>query len=618
MYMLILKEQDCETIQSEVQPLPGTETCVLVDSDDEDNSLRKTTKKTYKLCKKKSLEITEPTTAVQASESQEIAWEFAREITKIDAAESSEPASSEVVDMLSSYTRLLNKAKSANLGDISKDSEENSDELRQQLADKEESFENGSSTENSQQTVNIILEASSAQQVTDDGNCETELTVTSHGAADNRSNCSQNSTTAATSEPTIDSDNTGAVVRPIAANSEVISDGAQPEDTRVQQVLLVPTSAEDISDFKTWCCSLCTFKNSDFLRVCEICETPRYKSRRRSTNKNCSTNEFVARKQQKIFEKCSGIDQRNCGRKNRVKRSKGNNKGSVMVSGDNKKCNGGQTEDSTSVLVVANGGEKSTDSSSTEHLLEGKTETQSRHEVPVKPDSLVESTELLVKPEMDIKSVESSELNTSDVDLFSSPQPNVEVLEEIQPSPRDDEAMTSSCEDEIITSSCMSDSGTDLYGTESEFDDITDDDWWMCTSCKNYNYDDAADQCEACGLKKLSDHFDDLVTALEVDDDCWRCEDCGEFNFGDNVIRKCTKCSHGDKKGRKSLMEQYRNLRHLIVDDEEPEEIAGTSDEKAQRQFVKQEAIENLMFRPSSYTDRVYLYDGVRFAEYVD
>ena len=510
---------------------------IKIDSDDEDNSLRKIAKKTYKFSKKKSPKITDQTTVVQASESQELAWETAREMTKTDAQETWEPASSKVIDMLSSYTRLLNKEKAANLEDICKDNKGNS--VIETLPEREDS---SSSVENS-------------------------------------NNCVENSTITTERELELNSDDSRVDVGPIAA----------------QSVLLVPTSAEDISDFKTWCCSLCTFKNNDFLRVCEICETPRYKSRRKSTNKNCSTDEFVARKQRKIFEKCSGNSQRECGHKKGGKSSKRNTECSVAGSNDNR------TEDSACLLVVTNGSGHSTDLSS----VKPEVPVQSA-EILVKPEVPVQSAEILVKPEMSVESVHSCELNTSDVDLFSPARVNEEVLDEI--------IMTSSCEEEIMTSPCMSDTEAEnLFGTESEFDDITDDDWWVCTSCKNYNYDDVADRCQACGLKKPSGHFDDLVTGLEVDDDCWRCENCGEFNFGDDVTRKCTKCCHGDKKGRKSLVEQYRNLRHLIVDDEEPGGTIGTSDDKTQEPITRQETIENFMFRLSSYTDRVFLYDGVRF-----
>ena len=578
----------------------------------------------------------------------------------MDADETSEPASTEVVDMLSSYTRLLNKSKDPNMGDVCKENNgmieplaesekedslslvKNSEELGQEVKDNEAIVKNACPTENSEETVGSILgtSRSTIENVSSEGE---PMPLIPKSALDKRNDCSDIRPIAAKSDLATDNDNSRtkqtkqmALVpsstlekqdctshsRPIAARSELIVEGVKSQEVQAKQVPLVPTSAEDIGDFKTWCCSLCTFNNNAFLRVCEMCETPRYKSRRKSTNKKCSTDEFVARKQREILQTCSGVDQRKSGSKNGSKRSKRGNKGSVTVSRDNEESKCMETGDKMGLLPVANGGEQLIDSSlsvdhsstntSAERRSESKPEILVKPEIQVEPDKPVES-EIPVKPEIEVTSVETCEMNTSDVDLFAPAPLNEVVSDEIMTSPCEDEIMTSSCE-EIMTSPSATDTATEnLFGTESEFDDITDDDWWMCTSCKNYNFDDAVDKCEACGIKKPSDGFEDLVSGLEDDDDCWQCEDCGEFNFGDVVIRKCTKCCQGDKKKRKSLAEQYKALRHLIVDDEGSDGNTGTPDVRTQEHFVKLEVIENLMFRLSSYTDRVYLYDGVRF-----
>lgn len=688
--------------------------CVIVSDTDEDNSLRKTTKKTYKLPgKKKSPVLPRETATVTASESQEIEWEFARKMTKIDDDETSEPASAEVVDMLSSYTRLLKKSVEKN-GKLESGSEVN--KISDIVEPLPTSVEKGALNfiEDSREIGQDIDSGDSSCPVKNNEDEETNLIPVSLNSPFENHGCFNSSVTSSTSilnpsetkksesivdivDPVVqqtqamlspqalDKQNNCSDSTPIAAKSEVIGESFESEVTQTKALPLPPTSAEDINDFKTWRCSLCTFNNNAFLRVCEMCETPRYKSRRRSTNTKCSTDEFVARKQRQILEKCWGGDQRKVG-KNGSKRSRKGKKGSVVVTMDNRVSNCKRAEDGMGLMVVENTSEvsgkfvDSNKTTATEVLSESKPEilvlpeilkpevlvlpeTLVQPEVSVKPEMQVKP-EILIEPEIPVKQVEA-DVNMSDVDLFASESPNEEVSDEIPVKPEmpvklempvkpdipvrpemsvkpempvkriesevntsdvdlfaseslneeiSDEIMTSSCEGEVITSSGEADTAAeDILGIASEFDDLTDDDWWVCTSCKNFNYDDATDNCGACGLKKRSDSLEDLVTGLE--DDCWRCEDCGEFNFGDGVIRKCTKCCNGDKKNRKSIVEQYKQLRHLIVDDEKLDGNIGTPKGMTLEHCVKPEIIENLMFRLSNYTDRVYLYDGVRLVQ---
>ena len=675
-------------METNVVSTSESDACVILSDSDEDNSLRKTTKKTYKLPgKKKSPVVPRETATVTASESQEIEWEFAREMTKMDVDATSEPASAEVVDMLSSYTRVLKKSipKDGNLE--SNDGMNKVGDIVEPLATSDEEgglnvIQDGekigqdveNSVDSSYPAKNNEVEETNSVPVATNSPFENHDCFNSSEMSStpilNPSETKENESTVDIVDPVsqqtepmpstpakaLDEQNNSSDSRPSAAKGKVTGESFESEVIQTKAVPLPPTSAEDINDFKTWCCSLCTFSNNAFLRVCEMCETPRYKSRRKSTNVKCSTDEFVARKQRQILEKCSPGDQNKAG-KNGGKRSKKGRKGSVVVTVDNKGSSCKRTEDGIGLIVVENiceVNEKFVDSNkntSTEVVSESKPEIlvlpeMLKPEGPVLPQTSVQP-EVSGKPEMQIKpeiSVESetpvkqveADVNVSDVDLFSSESLN-EVSDEIPvkleiPDERftaevntsdvdlfaseefSDEIVTSSCEGEVVTSSCETDTvAEDILGIASEFDDITDDDWWECTSCKNFNYDDAADKCEACGLKKLSNNLEDLVTGLE--DDCWRCEDCGEFNFGDDVIRKCTKCCHGDKKNRKSLVEQYKQLRHLIVDDEKLDGNIPTLKEMTLERFVKPEVIENLMFRLSNYTDRVYLYDGVRFVK---
>ena len=662
-----------------------SDACVIISDTEEDNSLRQTTRKTYKLAgKRKSPKVLRETATVTASESQEMEWEFVREITKNDDDETSEPARPEVVDMLSSYTRLLKKsaAKSGNfesdggankVADIVEPSATSDEEGGLNLIEdsKETSGSSYPVKNNKVDETNLVPVAPNSPLGNQDcfkssdpsitaipdhvGTKKSEFNVGVVDCEDQQNESMSSPSTNALDKQSNCSDN-----RPIAAKSEVTVKTIDSEVIQTKTVPLAPTSAEDINDFKTWCCSLCTYRNNAFLRVCEMCETPRYKSRRKSTNTKFSTDELVARKQRQIWQKCSPVDRTKAG-KNGGKRSRKGKKSSAVIAMGNRESKCKQTGDGIGLMVIENTVEVneqhtgSNKSNSCELPSESKPEilvmpemlrpevpalvVSAEPEIQVKPEVLVETGipikeaevhvctsdvdlfdsvpineevsdeasvkletpvkhDIPVKPEILVKPAQA-EVNTSDVDLFASESPNEGVSDEI---------LTSSCEGEVMTSSCEADTvAEDLLGIGSGFDDIKDDDWWVCTSCKNFNYQDAAENCEACGLEKLSDSLEDLVTGLE--DDCWRCEDCGEFNFGDDVIRKCTKCCQGDKKNRKPLVEQYRQLRHLIVDDED----SDGKKETTQEHLIKSEVVENLMFHLSNYTDRVYLYDEVRF-----
>ena len=627
------------------------DTCILVDSD-EDNSLRKTTKKTYKIGKKKSPELHQETSTVTASESQEVEWEFARELTKVNVGKTSEPAGPEVVDILSSYTRLLKRAKD---GKFEKNVEGNKDggiegcldtskgedsfnlgedhkKIAQVAKDVENSVGNDCLIENTE--LKVRNSDSELEQPTNPAVCTVGGHASVHGStiSANEADCKlvvecvnsdvkEVKPVFSTATNVSEKQHNCSDSQPIAARNEFHLDSIKsPEIEPGPAVRMAPTSEENINDFKTWCCTLCTFNNNAFLRVCEMCETPRYKSRRKSTNSKCSTDEFVARKQRKILEKCSSP--RNVSKKGK--------KGSEVILSGSEGSSCMETEDKMDLSVARSNSERlkgtplillkdAGKDKPPEHVSESQPQTQDEPDVQDKPETpdkleISDKPEIPDKPEMQDKleipdkpeildksqtkfhAVKACDSISSDVDLFASESLNEEDSDEI---------ITSSFEDEIMTSPCET-------GIETEFDDVTDDDWWVCTSCKNYNYDDASDLCEACGLKKPNKCIQDLVTGLEDDDDCWKCEDCGEFNFGSCVIRKCPKCCHGSDKHGKSLLERYKHLRHLIVNDEVGEGNTGIPDDRTQEHVGKQEVIENLMFRLSNYTDRVYLYDGVR------
>ena len=228
------------------------------------------------------------TTTVQASESQEIAWEFAREITKIDAAESSKPASVEVDDMLfSSYTRLLNKSsksKGRNLEDACKGNNvdgvselvaksetenssnlvENSKELGKLVADSKESVGNGCPSETVIKTVgnvssvveqnNIVIMASyctsknhscfSSNPVTSASISTVVRTSSSEQTIDDvNSEVKETRLMSLTPNSALDKHNDCSKTSPIAARSELAIDSGNFE---VKQNKPVSTSAYSV------------------------------------------------------------------------------------------------------------------------------------------------------------------------------------------------------------------------------------------------------------------------------------------------------------------------------------------------------------------------------------
>lgn len=512
----------------------------------------KATMKKYKMCKRK-IPISEPPVSnFMDSESQEIAWEFAREIA-VNNTSISEPASAHVVNILSSYTKLLKTSRQ----------------------DKKENVKKRKTSSNFHQSLSS--ERNGVEDIVD--------TIVEHGDSLKTDHCNRyaqgNLDVSKTDNETVN------LCSNIKRDSSVVNNGScettvecfeqnykrkqnKPEEEMSKNSIskaasVVSSRAEDVDDFKSWYCSLCSFKNNAFLAVCEMCETPRYRNLRKLTNVKCSTDNVVARKRKEIFKKNSE-----------------NNKTKLCQ----KKCGKNTFSNSSSTKTMDDNGACSSASENCEldKIQKHKPKLCALSKNPEVADKSGDS-DVLDKP------VIYRDCPPSDIDIFQF-KPTKRKFE----SPNESNIMSSYDTDTLKGG---------LMGTEHGFDDIVNNKGRVCLSCKNHNFDNNLNMCSSCGLSKIERNFHELVSGLEDDGDCWQCEDCGEFSFGDALLRKCEICRQKDKQKRKPLAEIYKSLSHLLVDIEESDEIKVFGG--------KMEVVEKIMFRLSRYTDRVYLYNEVRF-----
>ena len=331
---------------------------------------------------------------------------------------------------------------------------------------------------------------------------------------------------------------------------------------------------EDLGDFKaddSWCCGLCTFTNNGFLRVCEVCETPRYSSRRTLTRTRAlSTPEFLKRKQEKILQRCLSSEKKTKPRGNKKKQGK--------------ICEEGSGLDGTVM-----------DSSISEHQAS--------------------SAEVKMEPYEEHRNLENQDFSPPRTDYESRGSPmlfeDIPTIADESETERADDVTTAlsgeEASDELLTTGSEEVKGAteELFLPGDELDELTSEDWWRCESCNKYNYDELAEVCEVCGhAKKMSaDHVEGALSDLEGD--WWRCEQCGTFQF-DRDVTTCDKCDVGQNGGeeKKCFVVDWEKYGHLFVED-----CGGSEEEMGTTQTV-----ENLMFRVSSYSDRIFLYNKVSSA----
>ena len=384
------------------------------------------------------------------------------------------------------------------------------------------------------------------------------------------------------------------------ANSELKREDDDTENVNCSDVeeqatptnVSVSSNDEDFDDFKLdgpWCCGLCTFNNNGLLRVCEICEIPRHKSRRKLTKTALSTPEFVKRKQQKILERCLSSEKKTKSRNQGLKKDNF----PFVMQGDTEERLGfvGTTRDDGISEYQAETIEDETSRELQEFENSSFDATASSFKTRVEPQG--QSTSL-VEDELLSKTRDLSEADHSKA-LKSDRTPSVvaEGDEEVS-----GELMRSSDESAEEATAVAE----ELFLPGNEFDDLAVEDWWQCEACHKYNYNEMADMCEMCGQTKTEPSVQLRDSVLDLGKNWWRCEECGEYHFDDRGT-SCGKCGFGRDGGRaeKIVATDWKKYRHLMVNDCDGSEGHGRTTQ----------TVENLMFCLSCHTDRVYLYNEV-------
>ena len=597
----------------EKSSIPVVQERIVEELDEETSCSRKTTKKTYDISKKspsanKSTIAGNKTTKVEndlmkdslgfgAVNELKSECEFARNTSTIEGEEKASP-NKDALDLSFSYTRLLGKVKFiGERGGNAVDSDERpkiefskfsldkptnefenidlKQEEEKEMHHSPESFELVEASEDRADNIDLT-----PQQQIDHFSDSTELHETEKKLVDTNSGREDNYPTTTPGFCTLSDD-------------------------------------EDLGDFKaddSWCCGLCTFTNNGFLRVCEVCETPRYSSRRTLTKTRAlSTPEFMKRKQEKILQRCLSSEKKTKPRGNKKKQGK--------------ICEEGSGLDGAVM-----------DTSISEHQAS--------------------SAEVKMEPYEEHRNLENQDFSPPRTDYESRGSPmlfeDIPTIADESETERADDVTTAlsgeEASDELLTTGSeeVEAATEELFLPGDELDELTSEDWWRCESCNKYNYDELAELCEVCGhAKKMSaDHVEGALSDLEGDwwrcescnkynydelaevcevcghakgkpsehvegalpdlkGDWWRCEQCGTFQF-DRDVTTCDKCDVGQNGGeeKKSFVVDWEKYGHLFVED-----CGGSEEEMGTTQTV-----ENLMFRVSSYSDRIFLYNKVSSA----
>ena len=549
----------------EKSSIPVVQERIVEELDEETSCSRKTTKKTYDISKKspsanKSTIAGNKTTKVEndlmkdslgfgAVNELKSECEFARNTSTIEGEEKASP-NKDALDLSFSYTRLLGKVKFiGERGGNAVDSDERpkisldkptnefenidlKQEEEKEMHHSPESFELVEASEDRADNIDLT-----PQQQIDHFSDSTELHETEKKLVDTNSSREDNYPTTTPGFCTLSDD-------------------------------------EDLGDFKaddSWCCGLCTFTNNGFLRVCEVCETPRYSSRRTLTKTRAlSTPEFMKRKQEKILQRCLSSEKKTKPRGNKKKQGK--------------ICEEGSGLDGTVM-----------DTSISEHQAS--------------------SAEVKMEPYEEHRNLENQDFSPPRTDYESRGSPmlfeDIPTIDDESETERADDVTTAlsgeEASDELLTTGSeeVKAATEELFLPGDELDELTSEDWWRCESCNKYNYDELAEVCEVCGHAKgkPSEHVEGALPDLKGD--WWRCEQCGTFQF-DRDVTTCDKCDVGQNGGeeKKSFVVDWEKYGHLFVED-----CGGSEEEMGTTQTV-----ENLMFRVSSYSDRIFLYNKVSSA----